>query len=224
MRLVVTGHPRGAVGICSLRGDWAERRSNRVGELVESGSELVDSSTFQDSFAADKAKPAFSVNQGEFKEVVSCTTEHSRGMSREINVAHGVLFADTEVDIAMSEAKLDITVRVLSVVPVLPHVEADHDDLSGEASCPFGSCPAALPAFKVVLLECRPSSRQKAFKKTLGANDLLGADGVQQRGAVLRMDVAADVLVGCRGAYHPKELKNCLGQVRCSIFFLHPGA
>ena len=195
-----------------------------MGELVESGSELVDSSTFQDSFAADKAKPAFSVNQGEFKEVVSCTTEHSRSMSREINVAHGVFFADTEVDIAMSEAKLDITVRVLSVVPVLPHVEADHDDLSGEASCPFGSCPAALPAFKVVLLECRPSSRQKAFKKTLGANDLLGADGVQQRGAVLRMDVAADVLVGCQGAYHPKELKDCLGQVRCSILFLHPGA
>ena len=64
VRLVVTGHPRGAVGICSLRGDWAERRSNRVGELVESGSELVDSSTFQDSFAADKAKPALSVNQG----------------------------------------------------------------------------------------------------------------------------------------------------------------
>ena len=64
MRLVVTGHPRGTVGICALKGDWAERRSNRVGELVEGGSELVDNSTFQDLFAADKAKPALSVNQG----------------------------------------------------------------------------------------------------------------------------------------------------------------
>lgn len=64
MSLAVTGHPRGAGGVCSLKGDLAERRSNRMGELVESGPELVDSSTFQDSFASDETEPALAINQG----------------------------------------------------------------------------------------------------------------------------------------------------------------